>query len=204
MEKRIAQVISVVFYPLFVPSYAFAILLTMPAYFSALMPTSSKWLVIGLVFFTTCILPTLFFIVMIKSGIVSTTYLSKREDRTLPYIVSIIFFYLTYYMLKRLQIPAVYYYFVIGATLLNILVMGINFLWKISSHMASIGALAGMIVGLSYFLGTSYFGIIAISILVSGLIGFARLKLQAHTPAQIYAGFILGFFTIFVLFLNKT
>jgi hypothetical protein len=204
MEKRIAQVISVVFYPLFVPSYAFAILLTMPAYFSALMPTSSKWLVMGLVFFTTCILPTLFFIVMIKSGIVSTTYLSKREDRTLPYIVSIIFFYLTYYMLKRLQIPAVYYYFVIGATLLNILVMGINFLWKISSHMASIGALAGMIVGLSYFLGTSYFGIIAISILVSGLIGFARLKLQAHTPAQIYAGFILGFFTIFVLFLNKT
>lgn len=204
MEKRIAQVISGVFYPLFVPTYAFAILLNMPAYFSALMPTSSKWLVMGLVFFTTCILPTLFFIVMIKSGIVSTTYLAKREDRTLPYIVSIIFFYLTYYMLKRLQIPAVYYYFVIGATLLNILIMGINFLWKISSHMASIGALAGMMVGLSYFLGTSYFGIIAISILVSGLIGFARLKLQAHTPAQIYTGFILGFFTIFALFLYKT
>jgi len=47
-------------------------------------------------------------------------------------------------------------------------------------------------------------GLIAVTILVSGLIGFARLKLQAHTPAQIYAGFILGFFTIFVLFLNKT
>jgi membrane-associated phospholipid phosphatase len=204
MEKRIAQVISVVFYPLFIPTYAFAILLTMPAYFSALMPASAKWLVLGLVFFTTCILPSLFFIVMIKSGIVSTNYLSKREDRTLPYIVSIIFFYLTYYMLKRLQISPVYYYFVIGATLLNILVMGINFLWKISSHMASIGALAGMMVGLSYFLGTSYFGLIAVTILVSGLIGFARLKLQAHTPAQIYAGFVLGFFTIVALFLYKT
>jgi hypothetical protein len=204
MEKRIAQVISVVFYPLFVPTYAFAILLTMPAYFSAVMPAQAKWLVIGLIFITTCVLPTLIFYLMIKTGIITTKWLSKREDRTLPYIVSIIFFYLAYYMLKRLQISAVYYYFMIGATFLNIIVMGINFLWKISSHTASIGALAGMLVGISYFLGTSYFGLIALTILAAGIVGFARLKLQAHTPAQIYTGFLLGFFTIMALFLYKT
>jgi membrane-associated phospholipid phosphatase len=204
MEKRIARVISVVFYPLFVPTYAFVILLTLPAYFSALMPTSAKWLVLGLIFFTTCVLPTLMIIAMIKSGIVSTTYLSKREDRTLPYIVSIIFFYLSYYILKRLQISPVYYYFMISATLLNIFVMGINFFWKISSHMASIGAMAGMMVGISYFLSSFYFTLIALSIIMAGITGFARLKLQAHTPAQIYTGFLLGFFTILALFLYKT
>jgi membrane-associated phospholipid phosphatase len=204
MEKRLAQVISVVFYPLFVPTYAFAILLTMPAYFSAVMPAQAKWMVIGLIFITTCLMPTLLFYLMIRTGIITTKWLSKQEDRTLPYIVSIIFFYLAYYMLKRLQISAVYYYFMIGATFLNIIVMGINFLWKISSHTASIGALAGMLVGISYFLGTSYFGLIAVTILVSGIVGFARLKLQAHTPAQIYAGFLLGFFTIMALFLYKT
>jgi len=204
MERRIAQFISVVFYPLFVPTYAFAILLTMPAYFSALMPPSAKWMVLGLVFLITCIMPTLIFVVMIKSGIVSTTYLSKQEDRTMPYIVSIIFFYLAYYMLKKLQISPVYYYFMIGATMLNVLVMGINFFWKISSHTASIGALAGMMVGLSYFLGTFYFLLIMVSVLASGLTGFARLKLQAHTPAQVYAGFVLGFFTILTLFLYNT
>jgi len=204
MEKRIAQVISILFYPLFVPMYAFAILLTMPAYFSALMPADAKWMVIGLVFMTTCLLPTLFIFAMIKTGMVTTTYLSKREDRTMPYIVSIIFFYLTYHILKQLQISPVYYYFIIGATLLNILVMGINFFWKISSHMASIGALAGMMLGLSYFLGTFYFALIAVSLLSAGVTGFARLKLQAHTPGQIYAGFLLGFFTILALFLYKT
>jgi membrane-associated phospholipid phosphatase len=204
MEKRIAQVISVIFYPLFIPTYAFAILLTMPAYFSALMPVSAKWMVIGLVFFMTCIIPTLFFIVMIKSRIVSTTYLSKREDRTLPYIVSITFFYLTYYILKKLQISPVYYYFMIGATMLNIIVMAINFFWKISSHTASIGALAGMMVGLSYFLGTNYFILIALTILMAGITGFARIKLEAHTPAQVYSGFILGFIMIMALFFIKT
>jgi membrane-associated phospholipid phosphatase len=204
MEKKIAQVISVVFYPLFVPTYAFAILLTMPAYFSALMVPQAKWLVMGLVFITTCILPTLSIFVMIKSGIVTTTYLSKREDRTLPYIVSIIFFYITYYMLKKLQISPVYYYFVIGATLLNIIVMGINLFWKISSHMASVGALAGMIVGLSYFLGTNYFMLIALCILASGITAFARLKLEAHTPSQIYTGFALGFLTMMSLFFIRS
>jgi len=204
MEKRIAQVISVVFYPLFVPTYAFAILLTMPAYFAALMPPNAKWMVLGLIFLTTCILPTLFIFAMIKSGMVTTTYLSKREDRTMPYIVSIIFFYLTYYLLKKLQISPVYYYFMIGATMLNILVMGINFFWKISSHMASIGALAGMMLGLSYFLGTFYFFLIGLSLIMAGITGFARLKLQAHTPAQVYSGFLLGFFTILALFLYKT
>jgi membrane-associated phospholipid phosphatase len=204
MEKRIAQVISVIFYPLFVPTYAFAILVTMPAYFAALMPAPAKWLVVGIVFLLTCILPTLFFILMIKTRIVSTTYLSIKEDRTIPYIVSIIFFYLTFYILKKLQISPVYYYFVIGATMLNVLVMGINFFWKISSHTASVGALSGMMVGLSYFLGTFYFGLIALSLIAAGLIGFARLKLKEHTPAQVYAGFLLGFFTILGLFLYRT
>jgi membrane-associated phospholipid phosphatase len=204
MEKRIAQVISVVFYPLFVPTYAFAILLTMPAYFSALMPQQAKWLVIGLVFLLTCIVPTLFFIAMIKTGIVKTTYLSNREDRTMPYIVSITFFYLTYFILKKLQISPVYYYFMIGATMLNIIVMAINFFWKISSHTASIGALAGMMVGLSYFLGTNYFFLISLTLLMAGFTGYARLKLQAHTPAQVYSGFALGFITIVALFFIKS
>ena len=204
MEKRLAQVISVVFYPLFVPTYAFAILLTMPAYFSALMPAAAKWMVIGIIFLLTCVIPTLSFILMIKSRLVQSKYLSNRDDRTIPYIVTIIFFYLTFYILKKLQISPVYYYFVIGATMLNVIIMGINFFWKISSHMASVGALAGMTVGLSYFLGTFYFGLIALSLLISGMTGFARLKLKEHTPAQVYAGFLVGFFTILGLFLVRS
>jgi hypothetical protein len=201
MEKRVAQVISGIFFPLFVPTYAYAILLTIPAYFSALMPVHAKWMIIGLVFLTTCILPTIFIIAMIKTGMVTSKYLSKREDRTMPYIVSAIFFYLTFYLLRELQISPVYYFFMIGATLLIIVVMGINFFWKISSHMASIGGLAGMMMGISYFLGTFYFALIALTILMAGITGFARLKLEEHTQAQVYTGFLLGFFTILSLFL---
>jgi hypothetical protein len=201
MEKRIAQVISAIFFPLIVPTYAYAILLTIPAYFSQILPVHAKWMIFGVVFLTTGLLPTIFIIAMIKTGLVTTRYLSKREDRTMPYIVSAIFFYLTFYLLRELQISPVYYFFMIGATLLIILVMGINFFWKISSHMASIGGLAGMMMGVSYFLGTFYFALIALTIMIAGITGYARLKLEEHTPAQVYSGFLLGFFTILSLFL---
>lgn len=203
MEKRIAQVISVIFYPLFVPTYAFAILVTLPAYFAVLMNPQAKWLIVGLIFLMTCLVPTILFYIMYNTRMVSTKYLSAKEDRTLPYIISIIFFYITFYILKKLQISPVYYYFIIGATMLNVIVMGINFFWKISSHMASVGALTGMAVGLSYFLGTFYFGLIALTLLAAGITGFARLKLQEHTPAQVYAGFLVGFVTIVSLFLYQ-
>ena len=35
----------------------------------------------------------------------------------------------------------------------------------------------------------------------SGIIGFARLKLKAHTPMQVYSGFALGFLIEFLLML---
>ena len=31
-------------------------------------------------------------------------------------------------------------------------------------------------------------------ILLSGIVAYARLKLNAHTPSQVYSGFVLGFF----------
>jgi membrane-associated phospholipid phosphatase len=42
---------------------------------------------------------------------------------------------------------------------------------------------------------------VILAALVCGLVGFARLKLKAHTPAQVYAGFFAGFLLMLVIFL---
>ena len=34
--------------------------------------------------------------------------------------------------------------------------------------------------------------ILALVMLMAGIVGYARLKLNAHTPAQVYSGFLLG------------
>ena len=95
-------------------------------------------------------------------------------------------------MLSKLQIAPVFSYFMIGATLLLIITLVINLFWKISSHMVAMGAVMGAVTGISLLLAINLKLLIIMIILVSGLVAYSRLKLNAHFPVQVYAGFMLG------------
>jgi membrane-associated phospholipid phosphatase len=68
----------------------------------------------------------------------------------------------------------------------------VNLKWKISAHMVGIGGLCGAIATLVIHKPEPPFGLLYVCILIAGLVGYARLRLQAHTPAQVYSGFLLG------------
>ncbi len=201
MEKRLAQVISIVFHPLLLPTYTYALLFTLPVYFAFVLSPESRLTILGMIFLITCFFPAIFILFMVKRGIVQSVHMNKREERTFPYMVTIIFFYVTFYLLKKIEIPAIYYYFAAAVTLLAVLTLIINMFWKISSHMVAIGGVFGLIVGLSFFLGIYFNGLIILLAILAGLIGFARLKTESHSPAQVYAGFFLGAVTTSVLFI---
>ena len=204
MEVKFSKFVSFLFQPLLMPTLGFIILLQMPVYFAVVIPASAKWMLMGIVFFTTFVLPAAFIFFMIRRGMIGSLYIDSREERTVPYIITIVFFILTYYLLKRLQLSHIYAFFMLNAILRVISVLLINMFWKISSHMAAIGALTGMTIGLSHFLGILFLGLILAALVLSGIVGFARLKLDAHTPAQVYGGFFLGSGLttfLFVLFL---
>jgi membrane-associated phospholipid phosphatase len=59
--------------------------------------------------------------------------------------------------------------------------------------MVGVGGITGAILAISYRLQSdiqlSFFSIL----LIAGFVGYARLKLNAHTPAQVYTGFLVGF-----------
>jgi membrane-associated phospholipid phosphatase len=60
-----------------------------------------------------------------------------------------------------------------------------------------LGAITG--VNLTAYVDLTLFVILAV--VICGLVGFARLKLNAHTQAQVYAGFFAGFSLMLALFL---
>jgi hypothetical protein len=203
MEVKLSKLISFIFQPLLMPTLGFSILLQMPVYFAVVIPAEAKWMLIGIVFFTTFFLPAAFIFYMIKRGMIGSLYIDAKEERTVPYIITIVFFVLTYYLLRNEQLSQVYSLFMMGAILLVISILVINLFWKISSHMAAIGALTGMTIGLSYYLGMIFLYLIMAAMVISGVVGYARLRLNAHTPAQVYAGFMLGMILVaglFVLF----
>lgn len=200
MEVKFSKLISFVFQPLLMPTLAFFVLLQMPVYFAVVIPAAAKGMLIGIIFFTTFFLPAAFIFFMIKRGMIGSLYIDARKERTLPYLITIVFFILAWYLLRRIQLSPVYSWLMIGAILLVFSVLIVNLFWKISSHMAAIGALTGLSIGLSYFLGMLFLNLIITSLLVSGFIGYARLRLNAHTPAQVYAGYLLGAGLVTLLF----
>jgi membrane-associated phospholipid phosphatase len=65
--------------------------------------------------------------------------------------------------------------------------------WKISMHMTGIGGLCGSIVLCAIVWPVDLRLLLALLFVLSGAVGSARLIVNAHTPAQVTAGFFAGF-----------
>jgi membrane-associated phospholipid phosphatase len=76
----------------------------------------------------------------------------------------------------------------------------INLKYKISAHMVGIGGLLGALISISSIIRFDMTAFYVLVILLAGVIGFSRLKLEEHKPSQVYAGFLLGLTTQVVLF----
>jgi hypothetical protein len=156
------------------------------------------WLIYSLVFLNTCLLPVFATILLKKFGIVSSIQIDEQSERTTPYLISFIFFMSTWWLLSKAPLPPIIAQLMLGAAIAILLCIIINTKIKISAHMVGIGGALGafLLLGFSGFQDYSFF--VMAGILLAGMIGWARLQLNAHTPTQVYLGFILGVLSQFV------
>ncbi len=193
----LAKGISTLFHPLLIPSIGFLLLFYSGFYFS-MMNWDVKKFILLIVFFTTCVLPLLT-IALLSMNERFNRAMDKNTDRILPLMFSAIYYYIGYYLLGRLPIFPIYKIFLISTILVIILLMLVSLRWKISNHMASIGGLTGALIALSLRLQINTSQIMALVFLIAGLVGTSRLILEKHNPLQIYAGYALGFFVMFLI-----
>ncbi len=184
--------ISYLFHPLLMPVYIISILLNTPALFSFGIPLHLKLLLAGVTLLTTLLFPLAITILLLRTKIISTVFMEKREERVYPILAVAVFYYVTYYLLKGILVSTIFSYYMLGATLLAICSLVINFYSKISLHMIGMGSLVGLFVGLTLNFGLDFHLQVITGILLSGLVGYARLKSNAHRPAEIYSGFAMG------------
>ncbi|MGB4205785.1 MAG: hypothetical protein WBJ84_09245 [Bacteroidales bacterium] len=202
IETNIAKIVSVVLHPLLLPTYTIIILFNLHAYFSLIIPNKVKWFIGSFVFLTTGLLPLLFTFIMARTGLVRNLLMNQREERLWPFMVTALFYYLAYYLLGQLEISAVYSLFMLGAFISLVIGLIVSFFWKISAHMIGMGGITGAFIGLSFTMMIDMPMLIIILILLSGITGFARLKLLAHNPAQIFFGYLTGFGVLLAILLN--
>ena len=149
----------------------------------------------AMIFFTTFILPSLGAYVMVRTGVLSSMEMEKREQRSLPLMFTSLCYATTSYMFYREQAFDEIFSFIMGIIAASVFTTYlISFYWKISAHSVGVGGALGLLVMLHRIApDTSMLAAIVISMLIAGSVLSARLALHAHSPDQVYAGFGCGF-----------
>ena len=84
---------------------------------------------------------------------------------------------------------------VVAALATQVVCAIINMWWKISVHMAAIGAMAGSLVSFAAIFMFNPVWWLCVIFMFSGLVGSARMILRQHTLRQINIGFLVGVIT---------
>ncbi|MCX6285394.1 MAG: hypothetical protein NTW31_14325 [Bacteroidetes bacterium] len=197
--NSLARIISGLFHPVLMPFLTLILMLQAHSFFIGLLPVKEILILMGSVLLTTVVCPFLMIFFLFRVKLVSSLFMEKREERIMPLLSIGVFYYLTYYLLKSISLSVLFSYFMLGATLLIIICLFVNFFFKISLHMAGIGGVTGFWIGLSIRQGTPHEILISFLILLCGLLGFARLADGSHSPKEVYTGLCLGAGILFSL-----
>ena len=192
METRIAKFLSYILHPLLIPAYLAVFLLNTPLFLTFSLSSQAKAGLIGVIAGFTFVLPAAAMLAMRYFKMVSTLQLEIAEERTLPLIITSASYMALLYLLRRIGLPAFFLFFFYGAVVTLVAGLLINLAYKISLHTLAWGSVTAALAGFSIRMGVDFPLVILGAILLAGTAGFARLKLQAHSPAQVYLGFLAG------------
>lgn len=137
------------------------------------------------------IAPIVLFIILRKKGKLADQDASIKEERTFPFLVAIGFYLFGLLLMIKydLNIISIAFWFCyISNTLITII---INKYWKISAH--AMGA-AGPFAAITFAFG--WLGLLMLPVVV--LVGWSRIELKCHTFAQVVAGIVLAFSSVYL------
>lgn len=195
--KKFYNLVSLIFQPLLMPTYGMIMFVNVSIFdgFSGLW----RFVAVTGTFLFTGLLPAIPILLLIKKGEVHDLFISRREERTVPYLFSLLsYIFWTVFLWKMLNFPLFMIGTSIGTSFSIFLIILINLKWKISAHMSGIGGLAGATFGFCYRLAFNPLLLFIIILALAALIALSRIELKAHTPGQTLAGFTLSFLCVFL------
>ncbi len=185
-----ARVISVVFTPFYLPLVALAALFGFS--YLSLLPFSYKATVIGMVYLFTVLAPTLLIHAYRRLNGWTSRELGSKEGRTVPYIISIACYFVCIYMMEQMRIPQFMCAILRAAILIQVVCAVLNAWWKISTHTAAIGGVAGALVSFAAIFGFNPVRWLCVVFILGGMLGTSRMILRQHTLSQVVGGFCVG------------
>lgn len=189
MEKKLvllAQIVSIISTPFYLPLVALILLFI---FIFNNYDWSVKANIICIVYLLTILLPTVL-IYYYRKFAKQEKYV--KESRMIPYIISIGCYFGCFYLLNFWRVPYCFTSIIILALLIQLACAFVNIWWKISTHMAGIGAFTGGLIVFSIKFSYNALFWLCIALLIAGVVGTSRMILRQHKLSQIYIGYLLG------------
>ncbi|MBS1647422.1 MAG: hypothetical protein JST67_08795 [Bacteroidetes bacterium] len=190
----IAKIISFVFHPIFMLSYVvvyFTFSNTPVAHF---IPLREKNILLALTLLFSVIIPLLNIFILKKIGFLHDFKMQEAKQRIVPYISTMMLYFGLVYLFDNMHAILLFKQIAMVSLCIVFVDFVFNFFIKISAHASAIGGCLGI-----FYYYEKIFSInetlttICGCLLLFGIVGSARLYLEAHTPKQLYAGFFIGF-----------
>ena len=191
---RLVSLVLTSFYLPFVCVLALTALFTMS--YLSLLPMTYKIMVLSVVVVFTIALPTFFVVTHLAMRIERWTAreLGQKQLRLVPYVFSLAGYGACVWVLSSMNV----FHFILSIVIATMMVQAvctiINIWWKISTHTAAIGGIAGALVAFAEILGFNPVWWLCAILLTAGVLGSGSMMVRQHTLPQVVAGFATGFF----------
>ncbi len=183
--QKFARLISTIFIP---PIFTLVSFIFLSLTYEGNLRTKISVIAIASVFGV--ILQIASFIYFYRKGILTDVDAKIKDERTLPYFISIIIFNVGFILLLIFKVSSIsiaFWFCYISNTFLVIL---INKYMKISIHVMGI---SGPLALFTFLFGFKMFMFLPILVLVA----WSRIKLKCHSLAEVVAGGLLGFISVY-------
>jgi hypothetical protein len=198
MNKKVQLIISTIFHPIFINLVSLWLLFSMfPAL--AALPYMAKSTVIALIVSLNIILPALVVALLKLTNQVSSIQLQHLKERKWPFAFTALGYIASFYLLNKAGVSIIVLKYLLAGTLTVVIIAIVSNFWKISVHMASIGALLSLLIIINQYTQLDLRIAIGLVIAIAGLVGSARHFANAHNTAQLVAGFLVGFGSIYLV-----
>lgn len=193
--RIVAQFISVLFHPLFIPIYAtYYIIFINPLFFTGINDHTKYWLLIR-ISINMVVFPALMVLLLKGVGFISSVFLRTQKDRIIPYIGAGTFYFWMYLVFRNQpEVPLILTSFVFAIFLSSYSALIANIYFKVSMHAIGMGGVLGLLLIILFreHSALAIPGPLMIALLMTGVVCTSRMIVSDHTQKDIYFGLFLG------------
>ena len=188
-----AHLASIIFHPMFIPFYVTAFLIYLHPYAFAGFSSQPAKLVLISVFVTTAFFPAFSVFLLKKLGFIESIKLNTQQDRIIPIIISMIFYFSIFYVVKKqVNMPVLFKAFLLATFLCSVAAQMANIKFKISLHALSAGCMMMFFIFMAWVSDFSFGVWVSVAVFSTGMVCTSRFIVSNHTKFDVYAGLCIG------------